>query len=114
MFLLKLLGDTKEINDGVGTGSMSVNILNPDDILNDAQYNVIFKSTDDYPLYKTLSYNVVRTFEGASDTIIVNEDTTTIGEGRVSQPFDGMAVTILNDTTVSVVDSLTGWLSGKQ
>ena len=105
-----ITGDTKQVTAGVGTGSMSVNILDPEAILDGAQYNVVFNSTDDYPLYKTLSYDVVRTFKNVTDTIVVNEDTTTIGEGRVSQPFDGMAVSILNDTTVSVVDSLTTWL----
>ena len=108
----QIVGETKQVSAGVGTGSMSVNILNPDAILDGAQYNIVFKSTDDYPLYKTTSYDVVRTFQSVTDTIIVNEDTTTIGAGRVSQPFDGMAVSILNDTTVSVVDSLTGWLVG--
>ena len=108
----QIIGETKQVSDGVGTGSMSVNILNPNAILDGAQYNVVFNSTDDYPLYKTVSYDVVRTFQNVTDTIIVNEDTTTIGEGRVSQPFDGMAVSIINDTTVSVVDSLTGWLIG--
>jgi len=108
----QIVGETKQVSAGVGTGSMSVNILNPDAILDGAQYNIVFKSTDDYPLYKTTSYDIVRTFQSVTDTIIVNEDTTTIGAGRVSQPFDGMAVSILNDTTVSVVDSLTGWLVG--
>jgi hypothetical protein len=108
----QIIGDTKQLADGVGTGSMSVNILNPNAILDGAQYNVVFSSTDNYPLYKTLSYDVVRTLNGITDTIIVNEDTTSIGADRVSQPFDGMALTILNDTTVSVVDSATGWLIG--
>ena len=108
----QIIGDTKQVADGVGTGSMSVNILNPNAILDGAQYNVVFNSTDDYPLYTTTSYNVIRTFENVTDTIVVNEDTTSIGAGRTSQPFDGMALSIVNDTTISVVDSLTGWLVG--
>ena len=78
----QIIGETKQVSDGVGTGSMSVNILNPNAILDGAQYNVVFKSTDDYPLYKTVSYDVVRTFQNVTDTIIVNEDTTTIGEAE--------------------------------
>jgi hypothetical protein len=108
----QIIGDTRQVVSGVGTGSMSVNILNPNAILDGAQYNVIFKSSDDYPLYKTLSYDVVRTFNNAIDTIVVNEDSTNIGSGRISQPFDGMALTVLNDTSVTVVDSLTGWVVG--
>jgi len=108
----QVLGDTRQVISGVGTGSMSVNILNPNAILDGAQYNVVFKSTDDYPLYKTLSYDVVRTFNNVIDTIVINEDTSNIGSGRVSQPFDGMALTVLNDTSVTLVDSLTGWVVG--
>jgi hypothetical protein len=108
----QIFGDTKQVADRVGTGSLSVNILDPNAILDGAQYNVVFNSTDDYPLYTTTSYNVIRTFESVTDTVIVNEDTTSIGEGRTSQPFDGMALSIVNDTTISVVDSLTGWLVG--
>ena len=108
----QIVGDTKQIASGSGTGSMNVNILNPDAILDGAQYNIVFKSTDEYPLYKTLSYDVVRTFNGVVDTIVVREDSSTFGADRISQPFDGMALTILNDTTISVVDSSTGWLIG--
>lgn len=106
----QITGDTKQVAYGVGTGSLSVNILNPTAILNGAQYNVMFNSTSDYPLYKTLSYNIIRTFEGQTDTLPFTVDTASFGSGRVGQPFDGMALTVLNDTTVSVIDSTTGWL----
>jgi hypothetical protein len=106
----QIAGDTKQVAYGLGTGSLSVNILNPTAILNGAQYNVMFNSTSDYPLYKTLSYNIIRTFEGQTDTLPFTVDTASIGRDRVSQPFDGMALTVLNDTTVSVIDSTTGWL----
>ena len=109
----QITGNTREVASGVGTGSLSINILNPNEILNDAQYNVLFNSTNDYPLYKTLSYKVIRTYDGVTDTLPFLVDTTAIGSGRVSQPFDGMALTVLNDTIVSVIDSTTGWLVGK-
>jgi hypothetical protein len=106
----QILGDTKSVTSGVGTGRLNVNILDPAQILDGAQYNIDFKSTDDYPLYKTVSLNVIRNFAGVTDTIVRNIDSSYIGANRVSQPFDGMALTIVNDTTISVVDSLTGWV----
>ncbi len=109
----EIAGNTKQIASGVGTGSLSVNILNPNEILNSAQYNVLFNSTTAYPLYKTLSYKVIRTYEGQTDTLPFVVDTSAIGNGRVSPPFDGMALTVLNDTIVSVIDSTTGWLVGQ-
>ncbi len=108
----QIKGDIQRVTSGVGTGAMNVNILNPEKILDGAQYKVEFKSSPNYPDYKTLSYQVARTFEGATDTIVRNIDSSYIGVNRISQPFDGMALTVLNDTTVSVVDSLTGWVVG--
>jgi hypothetical protein len=55
---------------------------------------------------------VYRTLSGKTDTLLLNIDSTYIGGGRVSAPFDGMTVTILNDTTVTVNDTATGWLIG--
>jgi len=108
----EIKGDIQRVTSGVGTGAMNVNILNPEKILDGAQYKVEFKSSPNYPNYKTLSYQVVRTFEGVTDTIVRKIDSSYIGANRISQPFDGMALTVLNDTTVSVVDSLTGWVVG--
>lgn len=108
----QVIGDTKQIASGVGTGSMNVNILDPAQILDGAQYKVEFKSTNDYPKYSTLSFDVIRTFQSVIDTIVRNVDSSFIGSDRVSQPFDGMALSITNDTLVTVVDSLTGWLTG--
>jgi hypothetical protein len=102
-----------EISSGVGTGSISVNILNPAEILDGAQYTIKFNSTDDYPLYRTKSYDVYRTYNGVTDTIVRKVDSTYIGTDKASQPFDGMALTVLNDTVVTIIDTLTGWLQGK-
>lgn len=106
----QIVGDTKQVASGLGTGSLNVNILNPAAILDGAQYKVVFKSTADYPLYKTLSYDIHRIYENQDSVLVRNIDTTSIGNARVSPPFDGMAVGVVNDTTISVVDSTTGWL----
>lgn len=108
----EIVGNTKQVMSGVGTGNLGVNILNPDAILEGAQYGVVFKSTSDYPLYKTLSYDVIRTRDGVVDTVLRSVDTSAIGSGRVSMPFDGMALSVINDTTVSVIDTSTGWVVG--
>ncbi len=105
-------GDTKKVTEGVGTGSLEFHVYDPRIIQDGVHYEVIFKSTDDYPLYKTLSYKVVRTKDGVIDTILT-VDSSYIGEGRVSPPFDGLAITVINDTSVTLIDSLTGWLIGK-
>lgn len=106
----QIVGNTKQVASGLGSGSLSVNILNPSAILEGAQYKIVFKSTNDYPLYKTLSYDVHRIFQNQDSVLVRNVDTSSFGSGRVSPPFDGMSVGVINDTTISVIDSTTGWL----
>ena len=108
----QILGDINKVSSGVGTGRLDVSILDPAQILNGAQYNIEFKSNTNYPLYKTLSFDVIRNYQSLTDTIVRNIDSSYFGSNRISQPFDGMAISVLNDTTVSVVDSLTDWLVG--
>ena len=108
----EIIGDLNNVTAGLGTGRISVNILNASEILNGAQYQVSFTSTDGYPKYKTQSLDIIKTYNGVVDTIINNLDTTSIGPDKISPPFDGMNISVYNDTIVAVVDSLTGWLVG--
>jgi 5-hydroxyisourate hydrolase-like protein (transthyretin family) len=52
--------------------------------------------------------------QGASpDTLIKHATATEFGANRFSTPFDGLVLSFRNDTTVSVIDSSSGWLVGK-
>ncbi len=104
-------GNLNQIANGIGTGNINVAILNPDEIKEGANYKILFESEGDYPDYKTTKYRIVRSYESATDTIDV-QDTTAIGIGRFSTPFDGMTLEVINETDVHVIDSLTGWLVG--
>lgn len=107
----QILGDTKKVTDGVGTGSLQFHVFDPRIIEDGTNYEILFNSTNDYPLYKTLGYQVIKTKGNDVDTILT-VDSSYIGADRVSPPFDGLAITVLNDTTVTIIDSLTGWLIG--
>lgn len=107
----QIQGDTKHASEGVGTGSIQLNILDPRVVLEGAQYTVQFNSSDDYPLYHSKSYKIIKTYNGVTDTILT-VDSSYFGIERISPPFDGMAITVLNDTVVAIIDSLTGWLVG--
>ena len=104
-------GNLNQVANGIGTGNINVAILNPDEIKEGANYKILFESEGDYPDYKTTKYRIVRSYESATDTIDV-QDTTAIGSGRFSTPFDGMTLEVINETDVHVIDSLTGWLVG--
>ncbi|MEO0205582.1 MAG: hypothetical protein ABIL22_02770 [candidate division WOR-3 bacterium] len=107
----QIQGDTKHVSEGVGTGSIQLNVLDPRVVLEGAQYTVQFNSSEDYPLYHSKSYKIIKTYNGVTDTILT-VDSTYFGVERISPPFDGMAISVLNDTVVTIIDTLTGWLVG--
>jgi len=109
----QIKGDLNKVSAGVGSGSITVDVLNPGLITNNVNYKVKFNSVGDFPTYKTLSYSIIKSEAGKPDTAIVSDiDSTNIGAGKYSPPFDGLTVSIKNDTTIAVVDSATGWLKG--
>lgn len=104
-------GKLSSVENGVGTGNLNVSVLNPSAIIDGANYTVKFDSEGDSPLYTTTKYRIIRTLDSAVDTIDVL-DTTAIGSGRFSPPFDGMTLEVINQNEVTVIDSSTGWLVG--
>ncbi|MFN3694840.1 MAG: hypothetical protein ACK4UV_07510, partial [Ignavibacterium sp.] len=107
----QIQGDIKHVSEGVGTGSLQINVLDPRVVLDGAQYTIEFTSSEDYPLYHSKSYKIIKTYNGVTDTILT-VDSSYFGIERISPPFDGMAITVLNDTVITIIDTLTGWLIG--
>lgn len=104
-------GNLNSVSSGIGTGNLNVSVLNPAEIKEGANYHVVFESDGNFPRYSTSKYRILRSFESVVDTLDVL-DTTAIGSGRFSPPFDGMTLEVINQTTVNVVDSSTGWIVG--
>ncbi|HEX3072653.1 MAG TPA: hypothetical protein VHP30_03480, partial [Ignavibacteriales bacterium] len=105
--------------DGGGTGPVSVSILNPSEIQENAKYEAVFhstpltsKGTGYIPGFRTISYDIVRTVGTTVDTILTDVDSTTFGEGKLGNPFDGLALTVTIPIDSVIVDSLTGWTIG--
>ncbi len=107
----EIKGDVENVV-GVGSGKMKVAILDPNSLENNANYKILFKSEGEIPFYKTTGYSVVRELNGKTDTLEANIDNSSIGGGKFSPPFDGLAVAVENDTA-SVVDlEKSGWVVG--
>jgi len=106
-------GNVNRVTKGLGSGSMKVDIIDPGMIKSGRSYKVRFNSTGAYPIYRTSTYDVVRSAGAATDTVMKNVSATEFGANKFSPPFDGMVFTFQNDTVVTVNDSLTGWLVGK-
>ena len=109
----QIVGDISKVTQGVGTGSISAQVLNPETVNDGAQYIIKFNSQGTFPNYRTSSYSVVRNYNGTADSLQNNVDATVFGPTIFSPPFDGMVFSFSNDTTVAINDSLTGWYVGK-
>lgn len=108
----EVLGDVSRVEEGVGTGSLDIAILNPGAIIEGATYEIAFSSEGDYPYYETSSYDIIRIHNGATDTIATLPKDE-IGSDKSSTPFDGMTVSVGNDTAIVLVPQETGWLIGE-
>jgi hypothetical protein len=106
-------GDVSRPTQGVGTGSMSVQVLNPGAIVDGATYRVIFDASGPVPSYKTTAYSIVRiTATGSVDTLQGHVSALTFGPNVSAVPFDGLTFTYTNDTSIAVIDTATGWVVG--
>ncbi len=105
-------GDINKATSGVGTGKLALTVLNPAVVGSGVAYEVQFNSNTAYPKYSTTSYKIIRTKNGATDTLMT-VDTAYFGAERTSPPFDGIAISVINDSAITIVDSLTGWVTGR-
>ncbi|HUI31643.1 MAG TPA: hypothetical protein VLX91_15650 [Candidatus Acidoferrales bacterium] len=109
----QVVGNLDRVANGLGTGSISVQVLNPGAIYDGAQYQIIYTAQGTVPNYTTTSYLITRSDSGMVDTLQRNVDATVFGSTVYSAPFDGMVFSFNNDVMVSVNDSSTGWYGSK-
>ena len=105
-------GDLIHVSQGIGTGRLEMIILDPSQIRDGAQYIVLFKSDTTIPKYRTTSFSILRSFNGINDTLHSALDTSFIGRDRYAPPFDGMTLSVINDSAVAMDQAGTGWTVG--
>jgi hypothetical protein len=105
-------GDLSHPVVGIGTGSMSVGVLDPQAIQGATTYRVMFDASGTIPKYTTTSYSVLRMHpSGPADTLQANMSALSFGPNVGAIPFDGLTFTFVNDTVVGVNFQATRWLS---
>jgi len=109
----QIIGDTKAVANGIGTGSIDIKIFDPASVLEGASYSLKFKSDSLLYNYKTLSYSVIRSYQGVDSIVLSGIDKSEFGANKLSQVFDGLSVSVLNDTGVALIYEKTGWVIGK-
>nr|MBP9211770.1 hypothetical protein [Bacteroidota bacterium] len=106
----KVEGNTLRVTQGIGTGSMSIGIVNPTQMVEGNTYKVSFDSTGKFPDYRTTAYNIIRT-NSANVTDTVRKG---LNLKAVSPAVDGIVITVRNDTSIAVIDTASGWLPGSK
>ena len=89
-------------------------VLNPAAIRDGATYRIVFNATGAVPKYTTSSYSVVRVpSTSLADTLQMNVSAAQFGTSIFSSPFDGIAFSFMNDTSVVIDDTASGWVVGQ-
>lgn len=108
----QIVGNLDQVSSGIGTGSIVVNVLNPDQILDGAAYSVKFKSDSLIYSYKTQAYDVIRSYEGVDTTLLTNVDSTFFGLSKMSSSFNGISISVDNDASLALDYTKSGWVKG--
>ena len=104
-------GSLTRVAQGIGTGSITVDIVNPNIISEGNEYHVQFDTSGKFPLYSTKSLTAYRKTTTATDTLMAGVGLADVTAGKSSMVFDGMTLSIKNDSVIAV--DTAGWLVGK-
>lgn len=105
-------GNLEELAEGIGTGSIAVEIVDPSLIRENSVYQIMFQSEGDYPGYQTSTYGIYRVEADTTIPLVTGIDATSFGEEYPSPMADGFVVSANIDTAINVIPSQSGWLIG--
>ena len=108
-------GDISKLAQGMGTGRMNLEVLDPGSIRDGFTYRLLFDAQGAVPHYQTTAYSFLRMspLGGVPDTLQAHFTTANSGLDKFSPPADGMNFSFSNDTTVTINRAQTGWLVGR-
>ena len=106
-------GSLDKATQGLGTGRLNLIVFDPSLVKEGDEYTVQFKANAPLPKYSTTSANIMMKCGTKIDTVLRNFTADNFGSDKYSFAFNGMVLSVLNDTVVSVVDSATGWVVGR-
>jgi hypothetical protein len=105
-------GNFSEPTQGIGTGNISVQIIDPASVQENQVYRVIFQATGDFPNYRTSSYGFYKVVGDSVEVIIDGIDASLFGEAYPSPVIDGLVATVNIDTAITILKEKSGWLIG--
>ena len=105
-------GDLNHVTQGLGTGRLALTVFDPSQIHDGDQYTFQFTADNPLPSYSTKSCSVTRLRKGIVDTVLKVFDASQYGPGKYTPPIDGLVLSVMNDSAVTVNDTASGWLVG--
>jgi hypothetical protein len=96
------------MHTGPGTGSISVTMLNPNEIVDGNVYRVMFNNYSHFQNSPDVYYSF---YDVSKDTLIVEDRLVTV-DGEETPIVDGLIGYIYNETEVNVDLQKTGWTGG--
>lgn len=105
-------GDLSQVKEGIGTGSITVDLIDPSSIQENETYYISFESEGDIPNYYTTTYGIYRAVGDTSEALITGIDASVFGPAHPGPVVDGFVVTVDIDTTIGINQDKTGWLIG--
>lgn len=106
--------------DVSGSGEINLNILNPNQVIDQATYRLTFHSTNSLPDGKNASHQttgaslsrIVDGVEKSLGMVMKADQISYPGKPAGSTPFDGMVLEALNDTARTILFDQCNWISG--
>lgn len=106
-------GNLDQVTQGIGTGRLSLAVFDPTLVQEGDEYTVTFSANAPLPEYRTRAAAIVMKRGARVDTLMPNFAADNFGVDKFSMPFNGMVLSVLNDTAVSVIDTASGWVVGR-
>ena len=107
----QLVEDVYPVEAPIGTGTVTVEIINPG-LIKDNTYQIAFTHSG---VFVTESYSVMDVSASQPDTVLYSstlfgrDEHGLLVEGQI---FDGLRIIVDNHADVQLIDSLTGWTAG--
>lgn len=100
--------DGQVLHDGPGSGTIQVNVLNPDSLRDGNIYRIVFDNPTPFQNGPRPTYRFTNETTGQ----VLVDGRTVIARSEETPAIDGLSCYIFNDSTVEVLSRSTRWLSG--
>jgi hypothetical protein len=108
----QISGDFDQVTSGLGTGTLTADVVDPSVVKDNKTYRLAFHSNGDFPIYSTSTYDIEEVVGDTTVSLLSGLDASSFGSEHPSPVVDGFALSFQIDTALTVDPEKTGWLIG--